>query len=492
MNKVLMAAATTALALCALDASAAQGRNKVRVGPLADETAREAPAKNEKKANDAPANKPAKIERSAEANKDAKSDSGNNVKSGSTNTAKGEATNAPARPEERDAEKKTVALSSNAATPAPVGATVPTSDAPSKSSTDTVVPLLAPSKSEPVTTKTAPNTSTTTTAPASASPSSAVPSAIPSSNNKAANSNPAPASVTTTAEKTTTNTAAPANSTTTNATAAPAPVNSAPSPLTSVPPVTYSPAPVPAATAVYRIGVGDVLDIRLLNQANTRESTLYTVMAGGLLEYPLAGDPLVVTGMTTEELGARLSLALKRRAVYDKPQLIVSVRDYASHTVLVSGMVSDPGMKVLRREAVPLYVVIAEAQPHADAGRAVIISHTTGQSQTVDLSDSAALNVLVHAGDVVNVQGRPKEFLYMGGEIALPGQKDFHSGLTLTQAVLASGGVTRTAGAKIKVSRQGADGRLISTEYNLSEIETGVVPDPRLQPGDRVEVSRKR
>jgi protein involved in polysaccharide export with SLBB domain len=474
MNKVLMAAATTALALCALDASAAQGRNKVRVGPLADETARETPAGKEKKAGDAAASKPAKIERSAEANKDAKGESGNNAKSEPANT--------PARAGATDAGKKTVALSSNTSTPAPVGATVPTSDAPSRSTNDPVGPLLAPSKNDPVTTKTAPNNATTTTtAPASASPSPAVPSAIPSSNNKAANS---------TTDKTTTNTAAPANSTTTNAAVAPA--TSAPSPLMSVPPVTYSPAPVPAATAVYRIGVGDVLDIRLLNQASTRESTLYTVMAGGLLEYPLAGDALVVTGMTTEELGARLSLALKRRAVYDKPQLIVSVRDYASHTVLVSGMVSDPGMKVLRREAVPLYVVIAEAQPHADAGRALIISHATGQSQTVDLSDSAAMNVLVHAGDVVNVQGRPKEFLYMGGEIAQPGQKDFHSGLTLTQAVLASGGITRMAGAKIKVSRQGADGRLISTEYNLSEIETGVVPDPRLQPGDRVEVSRKR
>ena len=84
---------------------------------------------------------------------------------------------------------------------------------------------------------------------------------------------------------------------------------------------------------------------------------------------------------------------------------------------------------------------------------------------------------------------RPPEFFYVGGEISSPGQKDFHSGLTLTQALLASGGVTKTAGDRVKVSRQGPDGRLVSTEYNLREIENGVAPDPALRPGDRIEVS---
>ncbi|HYE66642.1 MAG TPA: hypothetical protein VD966_13725, partial [Pyrinomonadaceae bacterium] len=54
------------------------------------------------------------------------------------------------------------------------------------------------------------------------------------------------------------------------------------------------PAPdAPRLTKIYRVGVGDVLDIHLLN-ANSRESTLFTVMPGGLLEYPLAGEPLQV------------------------------------------------------------------------------------------------------------------------------------------------------------------------------------------------------
>lgn len=248
------------------------------------------------------------------------------------------------------------------------------------------------------------------------------------------------------------------------------------------------PPPAPAPTSIYKVGVGDVLDIRLLN-TNQRESTLFTVMPGGLVDYPLAGDPFNVAGMTTDEISVRVAAELRRRAVFDRPQVFVSVRDYASHTVLVSGLVGDPGVKILRREAIPLYVLVAEAQPKPEAGRAVIMSHATGQTRSVDLTDAQGMATLVYPSDVVNMIQRPQEFYYVGGEVGSPGQKDFHLGLTLTQALLASGGVTRAAGASVRVSRQGADGRLASTVYDLNLIRDGKVPDPVLQPGDRVEVA---
>lgn len=252
-----------------------------------------------------------------------------------------------------------------------------------------------------------------------------------------------------------------------------------------------APAPLPL-TAVYRIGVGDVLDVRLLNAPDPGRSTLYTVLAGGTLDYPLLRDPVAAAGMTAEELSAQLIADLRHRGVFERPQVRISVREYASHAVLVSGLAGDPGTKILRREAIPLYVVVAEAQPKPEAGRAVIITHSTGKTRSVDLNDAAAMSTLVQSGDVVNLTVRPPEFFYVGGEITSPGQKDFHVGITLTQALLASGGATRLAGEKIKVSRAGEDGRLVSTEYNLRQIEGGTVPDPLLQAGDRIEVSRRK
>jgi protein involved in polysaccharide export with SLBB domain len=241
-------------------------------------------------------------------------------------------------------------------------------------------------------------------------------------------------------------------------------------------------------TSIYRVGVGDVLNIQLLNSP-VRESTLYTVLAGGLLEYPLAGDALKVAGLTTDEIGAQLTSRIK---IYEKPQIAVSVREYASHNVIITGLVHEPGTKALRREATPLYVVLAEAQPRADAARAIIM-RAGSPPQTIDLSDTTATGALVYPNDVIRLVGAPPpapQFFYIGGQIAAPGQKDFHQGLTLTQAILASGGVTRFAGNKVKVMRQGADGRLATVEYNLKKIEQGKDPDPRLEAGDRIEVGR--
>ena len=288
------------------------------------------------------------------------------------------------------------------------------------------------------------------------------------------------------------------SSETTNGTATAAPANGVNAAPANSSGTSTTPAPAAAAatlppTALYRVGVGDILDIRLAG-GMSKDSTLYTIMSTGMLDYPLAGEPFNAVGMTPDEVGARLSAELRRRGVYDRAQFRVVVREYASHTATVSGLVDQPGAKILRREAVPLYVVLSEANPRAEAGRAVIISRATGRSKTIDLSDSAALNELVSHGDIINITARPQEFFYIGGQINAPGQKDFHPGMTLTQAILASGGVARVAASKVKVtvSRQGADGRLVATEFLLNDIETGQVPDPRLQAGDRVEVGRRR
>ena len=256
--------------------------------------------------------------------------------------------------------------------------------------------------------------------------------------------------------------------------------------------VTAPNAAEPPPTSIYRLGSGDILDIRLTG-GMSREPTLFTVLSNGAIDYPLAGEPTLAAGLTPEEIAARLSAAIKRRGIYDRAQFQITVREYASHTVLVSGLVDRPGQKVLRREAVPLYVVLAESFTRSDAGR-VVISRATGQTKSLDLSDSNALGELVASGDVINVLPRPREFFYIGGQIGAGGQKDFNPGMTLMQTILASGGVTRDAGAKVRVAvaRQGADGRLVTTEYDLREIEAGRVPDPRVQPGDRIEVGRRR
>src|SRR5690348_12685388 len=80
-----------------------------------------------------------------------------------------------------------------------------------------------------------------------------------------------------------------------------------------------------ALSDVYRVGVGDVLDIRFVNSPNNR-STLFTILPGGAIDLPVAGGAIVVAGHTTDEIQASIANELKRRAVDEKPQVSVGVR----------------------------------------------------------------------------------------------------------------------------------------------------------------------
>jgi protein involved in polysaccharide export with SLBB domain len=241
-------------------------------------------------------------------------------------------------------------------------------------------------------------------------------------------------------------------------------------------------------TEEYRVGVGDVLDIRVLDMP-TRESTLFTVLGNGSIEYPLLNAPVNVAGLTTEEIGTRLAGEIK---VLENARLSVNMRDYASHAVVITGLVDNPGRKMLRREAMPLYAVLAEALPRAEASFATIMRDQRA-GRPFSINDQKAMSTLLLPGDVVKISGNdvaPKQFVYVGGQVVSPGEKDFRGGMTLTQAIIASGGAARDAGKSVKISRRNADGFLVASEYDMSTIRDGRSPDPLVQAGDRIEVGR--
>jgi protein involved in polysaccharide export with SLBB domain len=245
--------------------------------------------------------------------------------------------------------------------------------------------------------------------------------------------------------------------------------------------------PEPAPTVGYHVGVGDVLDIRLANLP-TRESTLFTVLRNGVLEYPLLSGPLSVAGMTTDEIAKLLVNEIK---VLNNPLVSVSVRDYASHSVVVTGLVDLPGTRNMRREAMPLFAVLSESLPRPEAQLVTITRQ--GRDQTISLSDEKGMSTLVLPNDHLTVTGGSrtvKRFVYVGGDVGARGEKEFREGMTLTQALLSAGGVTHSSKITVKVARRNSNGFLISSEYNFQSIEEGKSQDPLLEAGDRIEVTR--
>ena len=241
-----------------------------------------------------------------------------------------------------------------------------------------------------------------------------------------------------------------------------------------------------APTKIYRVGPGDVLDVRLTDGVPA-QSTLFTVTAAGFLEHAELSAPVRSAGLTVEEIAARIEEDLKQRSSIKNPRVSVAVEEYISHTILVSGLVKEPGTKSLKREGIPLFVVIADAQPLPEAGRVSVQRNASNESFLIDLSETSALNMLVRPGDVVSLLEREAQYFYLSGLVKSPGEKIFHRGLTLTQAIIAAGGLSKD-GRKAELARDNGKGFLVVKRYKLKEIESGKLADPPIQPGDRITI----
>ena len=239
-------------------------------------------------------------------------------------------------------------------------------------------------------------------------------------------------------------------------------------------------------TKIYRVGPGDVLDVRLTDDVPA-QSTLFTVSAAGFLEHAELSTPIRSAGLTVDDIAARIEEDLKQRSSIKNPRVSVAVEEYISHTILVSGLVKEPGTKSLKREGIPLFVVIADAQPLPEAGRVSVQRNASNESFLIDLSETSALKMLVRPGDVVSLLEREDQFFYLSGLVKSPGEKIFRRGLTLTQAIIAAGGLSKD-GKKAELARDNGKGFLVVKRYKLKDVESGKVPDPPILPGDRITI----
>lgn len=235
-------------------------------------------------------------------------------------------------------------------------------------------------------------------------------------------------------------------------------------------------------TKIYRVGPGDVLAVRL-NGSSTAKPSSVTVTAGGFIEPDWLSSPLRCTGLTVEEIEAEV----RSRQPGLTADVEVSVSEYVSHTLIVSGLVKEPGVKIIKREAIPLYVVVADAQPLPEAENVTLLRHDTNESFVFELSKPTEMNMLVRPRDVITVQVKPAEFYYLSGAVASPGEKPFRRGLTLSQALIAAGGPLKDA-KEAQLFRDSGTGFLGASRYKIKDIDSGKIADPRIQPGDRITI----
>jgi polysaccharide biosynthesis/export protein len=249
-------------------------------------------------------------------------------------------------------------------------------------------------------------------------------------------------------------------------------------------------------TETYRVGLRDVLLISF--KSNKLQNTTYvTVLDDGTIDYPLAGGSVNVENTTLEEIQdfLREKVILKdNEKDSDNVELVVKVREAASHTVKVIGLVEKTGDKMIQRDAVPLFVIKAEAIVN-DRANQVVIRRGKGSVDKYELKDSVTDDVLVYPNDIVEFVGKTEssglgtQFYFVAGSVKTPGQKDFHDGITLTQAIYAAGGLKKENTRKVTIRRKNESGLLNPTEFDLRAIKEGKIIDPALQSGDLIEVN---
>jgi polysaccharide export outer membrane protein len=204
--------------------------------------------------------------------------------------------------------------------------------------------------------------------------------------------------------------------------------------------------------AEYRLGPGDLIEIGVFGVDNFRQSL--RINASGIIKLPLL-DPVKAAGLTPMELEQRLTELLKADVIKD-PQVSVFVKEYRSQSVYVLGAVRTPGQYqiTLQLKIVDVLAMAGGLQsnavdeaviqrPTADGGEEVIKVNLKDLLEKGDL----AQNVVVRGGDVVHIQERLAQTVYVigevvrGGAFVLPPRQE----LRVSQLFAWAGGPMKTA-----------------------------------------------
>ena len=271
------------------------------------------------------------------------------------------------------------------------------------------------------------------------------------------------------------------------------------------PAVATSSAPAKASDDRYRIGPGDLLDIRVLNKPMLSREV--RVGQDGMIRMPFIEGEIQAACRTEGELSTEIATRLLK---YQRnPQVDVFVKDYQSQPVAFIGSVRMPGRFQLQRRVRLLELMTYVGGPNEIAGRTVQIVHTqTSRSicdEAVPDSDGVMNGIatyrlvdLMHGEDKANPYVRPGDIItlpeaeqaYVIGSVMRPGSILLREPTTLSKAVVMSGGVTAQAGiGHVRIVRQEL-GTNTKTQLmaDLKAINKGQAEDILLQAGDVVDV----
>jgi len=260
----------------------------------------------------------------------------------------------------------------------------------------------------------------------------------------------------------------------------------------------------PSSDNRYRIGPGDVLEVRVLRAPELSRDSV-RVDQRGMIRMPMLDGDIPAACLTEPELAAvieKLYLKYKRT-----PQVDVFVKEFQSQSVAVIGAVRSPSNFKLQRQVRLLELLSFAGGASESAGQTIQIVHANGQPiclqsnasnvetsalVTFKLSDTlrgvAEANPFVSSGDIVQVLEADQ--VYVVGNVLKPTAILLKEPITVSQAIAQAGGTApATKKDKIRVIRQSLGSRTRQEIFvDLEGIEKRKADDIALMPNDIVDV----
>ena len=253
----------------------------------------------------------------------------------------------------------------------------------------------------------------------------------------------------------------------------------------------------------YRIGPGDMLDIRVFNHAQFSRDAV-RVDSSGMIRMPLIEGEIRAACQTESELSAEIT---RRYQEYlREPQVDVFIKEYNSQPVAVIGQVRAPSRFQLTRRVRLLELLTFAGGVTDKAGRAVQIVHT-GSGASCDapvenvstsgldnyklnetLRGDELANPFIQPGDVVSIA--EAEQVFVVGNVIRPSAIALREPITITRAIAMAGGIGEdTKKDRVRIIRQ-TPGTTEKTEIfiDLTAIDKRLAPDVVLLAGDIVDV----
>lgn len=166
--------------------------------------------------------------------------------------------------------------------------------------------------------------------------------------------------------------------------------------------------PAPDQEREYRLGYGDVLEIKFFN--NEEFNTEVTVRPDGRITLQRIGD-IRVTDMTPMEL-ARL-ISQKYAEILLEPEVTVTVKQFGGNTVYVLGEVRNPGSYVVQRNMTLLRAIATAGGPTNEANLSSVMLIRMLDEKRVSATRSDLTQALARKDPRPDLEVRPYDIVYV-------------------------------------------------------------------------------